>query len=340
MIRRPQRLLAAALVAATVGCAHAPPPAKPLPEVVWPEPPAPPRLRLVAVLPAPDAPPPPRSFWSRLADAVTGTDSAEEARRQLVRPFGVAVGPDGTVFVADPDLPGLVRTDAAGVSESVTCRGRAWGSPIAVALGEQGDLLVADAGTAEVVRIAPNGACRAVGAGALERPTGVAELGGHLLVADPPRHQIVVLSAEGAVLGRWGGHGSGEGELNFPTAIARASDGTVLVVDALNFRIVRLAPDGRTAGSFGTAGDSGGELARPKGVATDGAGRIYVSDADRDAVLVFDAAGRFEYAAGSSGAGPGFLQHPAGLAIARDRLFVADSHNARVVVFQILGGST
>ena len=149
----------------------------------------------------------------------------------------------------------------------------------------------------------------------------------------------MVFSAEGAVLARWGVHGAGEGELNFPTALARSPDGTALVVDALNFRIVRLTPDGATAASFGAPGEEGGAFTRPKGVAADSSGRVYVSDAQRDVVLAFDAAGRFEYAAGRTGAGRRRLQHPAGVAVLNDRLFVADSHNGRILVFQILGGT-
>ncbi len=341
MALRAHRSLAAALLAATLACAHAPPPARPVAAVTWPEPPEQPRLRLVAVIPSPDAPPPKLSFWRRVLHTIVGTDPEEQTARTLVRPFGVAVAADGTVYVADPDLPGVLRTDPAGETTPLSCPGREWGSPIAAALGQRGDLLVADAGAGEVVRISPDGgACRILGAGALERPTGVAEAGGRILVADPPRHQIVVIAADGAVAERWGRHGAGEGELNFPTAVAAAPDGTVLVVDALNFRIVRLAADGRTAGTFGAPGDEGAGFARPKGVATDGDGRVYVSDAQRDLVLVFDAAGRFEYAAGAPGSSPGHVQHPAGLAVANGRLFVADSHNRRVLVFQILGGST
>ena len=47
---------------------------------------------------------------------------------------------------------------------------------------------------------------------------------------DPPRHQVVVLSPEGRELARWGSLGDGDGRLHFPTAIARAPDGTLLEI--------------------------------------------------------------------------------------------------------------
>jgi DNA-binding beta-propeller fold protein YncE len=333
------RVALAALLGASISCAHAPAaPAAPLPEVVWPAPPAAPRLRLVAVLPDPSAPPPRRSFWERLGEAIAGTTPEERTMARLVRPFGVAAAADGTIYVADPDAPGVLRLGPAGDLTPVTCRGREWGAPMSVALGPAGELWIADAGAAEVVVVATDGTCRALGTGALERPTGLALLDGRVVVADPPRHELAVLSPAGAVEAHWAGDPVADDPLHFPTAVASSAD-SVLVVDALNFRVLRLGPDGRRVASLGAPGEEGSGLARPKGVAEDAAGRVYVADAQRDLVLVFDADGRFDYAAGASGAAPGEFRHPAGLAIVRDRLYVADSQNGRVQVFAILGGS-
>jgi DNA-binding beta-propeller fold protein YncE len=335
MLRRAH--IGALALLASIACAHAPAPARPAPDVTWPQAPATPRLRLVQIVPSPDAPPPRRSFWRRVADALVGRDPREREERQLVRPFGVAAAADGTLFVADPDLPGVLRVDAAGEVEPVTCRARGWGAPMAVTIGPGGELWVADGGAAEIVVVPADRRCRAIGAGLLERPTGLAFSAGRLVVADPPRHQLVVLSPSGELVARWGSEGEGPDQLHFPSAVA-ADAGGVLVVDALNFRIVRVSTEGRAALAFGAPGDSAGAFARPKGVAVDGEGRVYVTDAQRDLVLVFDARGTFEYAAGASGAEPGSFQHPAGVAVVRDRLYVADSHNARIQVFQILGG--
>lgn len=339
MTWRPHRLLAAAALAVAAACAHAPAARRPPPDVAWPAPPAPPRLRLLALVPDPDAPPPRKSFWRRVADAVTGLDSARRRETLLARPFGVAVGPDGALFVADPDGAAVLRFDGDGRVTRVACRGREWTAPIAVALGARGELLVADAGAGEIVVVEAAG-CRALARGALERPTGIAVSGERLLVVDPPRHEVVTLSPGGEVLARLGARGEGEGEFHFPTAIAAAPDGSVLVVDALNFRIVRLSGDGRWLGAFGAPGGDGSGFARPKGVATDASGRVYVTDAQRDAVLVFGADGAFQYAAGATGTDPGRFALPAGVAVSGDRLYVADSHNRRVQVFQLVGDST
>ncbi|BDG06844.1 NHL repeat-containing protein [Anaeromyxobacter oryzae] len=319
------------------GCAHVAP-GRPPPEVAWPAPPAEARVRLVAVFPDPGAPAPARSAWQTILDAVTGRDPVREAHAWVVRPFGVAGLPGGGWAIADPDGAAVLRLPPGSEPARVGCRGREWQAPMAVAAAPDGALWVADGGAAAVVRVAPDGSCRATAAGTFERPTGIAVAGGRVFVADPPRHQIVALEASGEVAARFGGHGEGDGELNFPTAVAVDRDGNLLVVDALNFRIARFSPDGRWLGAFGEAGDAGGALARPKGVAVDGTGRIYVTDAQRDLVLVYSAAGAFEAALGAPGSEPGYLTMPAGVATAGSRLCVADSQNRRVLVFEILGG--
>ncbi len=299
-------------------------------DVTWPAPPAPPRVRLVATLPRPAQ----VSRWRRVLDAIVGLET-KPGEGMLRRPFGVTIGHGGDVIVADPDVAAIFRFRGSR-GKRIACKGREWSAPMAVAVAPDGALLVADAGAAEIVRVAPDGVCTAMGAGKLERPTGVAASSQRIYVTDPPRHEIVIFSPTGVV--RVGRRGEGEGEFAFPTAAALAPDGTLLVVDALNFRIVRLSSDGAPVASFGTPGEEDGELARPKGIAVDGDGRVYVSDAQRDLVLVFRPDGSFEYSLGGTGTSPGWFTHPAGLAVAGGRLYVADSYNSRIQIFEILGG--
>lgn len=333
MPRFRQTALAIALLATATSCAHAAP-RPPREEVLWPAPPAAPRARLAFMFPDPEAPGPRRSFWRRVADAVIGRDP-EAPERWLARPFGVAVS-GGTLYVADPDAPSVLRIDGLAAVR-IVCRDLEWSAPMGIAIADDGSLYVADGGSATIVVVQPSGACRAIGAGMLERPVALALDGERILVADPPRHQVVVLSRAGEVLARWGRRGSADGEFHFPTGVARAPDGTLLVVDALNFRVARLSGDGAWLGAFGVPGETGGDLARPKAVATDAAGRMYVSDAQRDVVLVFGRDGGFSHAIGASGARPGWLASPAGVAVEARRVVVADSMNGRIQVFEIVG---
>lgn len=334
-------LLTVTLLAA--GCAHgAQTIATPTVDVnlVWPAPPAAPRVRLARILETRRAPAE-RSFFRRLVDGLIGAESRPEAdRTALRRPFGLTRSPAGDLLVADPDARAVFRVAADGGISTVECPDRAWDSPMAVTYAFGAVLAVADAGTPDVVLVDSKGSCRSVGSGEFLRPTGLAAGGGLLYVVDPPRHDVVVLTADGTVLRRIGSRGSGDGQLSFPAAVTVASDRTLFVVDTMNFRVSHFTGDGRWIGSFGGPGDVDGRFARPKGIATSADGTIFVTDAQRDMVLVFSADGTFEYSVGSPGAEAGHFQSPSGLWVVGRQLLVADSLNARIQIFEVLGGST
>jgi DNA-binding beta-propeller fold protein YncE len=278
---------------------------------------------------------PPTSAWQGALTWLTGIDQ-RPPDEGLARPFDVAFAPDGTLLVADPDGPRVLRYDAGGTFlADLSCGDRPWGAPVSVAASLE-DVFVSDPGAMAVVRWTPTG-CSLLGVGALVRPAGLALAAGQVLVADPPAHQVVALRRDGTVAARWGERGDGPGQLHFPSDVAVGPDGSILVVDTFNCRVVRLDAGGRWLDAFGGPDDASGGLARPKGIAAGSDGTRWVSDAERDLVLVFDATGTFRYAVGAPGAAPGAFSNPAGLAVTHDRLAVADSLNRRIQVFELLG---
>lgn len=319
------------------GCAGAPrQPTADLSRIVWPEAPLPPAVRLKAILPSPEAARANAPWWRRVLGWITGVDPAEDEDEALARPFAVAFDPAGEgVYVADPDAARVRWFATSGAIKEIRCREFAWAAPMALALASDGSLYVADAGVPAIVHWSPT-ACRRLGAGELERPTGIAVAPDRLWIADPPRHQILALSLSGELLARVGAKGEGAGEFHYPTSVARASDGTILVVDSLNFRIVRLDSGGRWVESFGAPGDTEAGLERPKAVVTGKDGTVYVSDAQRDAVLAFTPSGALRYMVGASGSEPGRFAHPAGIDVRDDRIAVADSQNRRIQLFEII----
>ncbi|MEK6606745.1 MAG: 6-bladed beta-propeller, partial [Myxococcota bacterium] len=268
--------------------------------------------------------------------AFLGLEERPSTPAALERPFGLAARPGGPI-VADPDgRRVLALTWPGGAASEVACAGRRFAEPLAVATGPDGALYVADAGAGVLVRVDSVGACRALGAGVLVRPTGVAAMGGRLWVVDPPAHAVVALTPDGREVSRFGARGDRGPGLNFPTALCATAQGTLLVVDALNFRVAEFAPDGTFLGAFGEPGEGGGAFGRPKAIAVDEKGRIYVTDALNDVVVVFSRERRFEFAIGGDGAGAGELTLPAGVAVAGSRLYVADSYNRRIAVYDLL----
>src|SRR5262249_19525031 len=92
-------LVAVAIGIAAAGCATAPP-APDSPPLVWPPPPAPPRIEFVQSLATGQDPAAARPPGGWRPDLLGGSRPTED---RLAEPMGVAVSDDGTrVYVADP----------------------------------------------------------------------------------------------------------------------------------------------------------------------------------------------------------------------------------------------
>ena len=307
-------------------------------ELVWPAPPARPRIRFLRAVAGPIDVGIRPSFWERIGAVLAGRDSGT-----FVRPAGVAAR-DGVLYVADPGVPALWMLDsrAGRVRQVKEAGGQPLVSPVAVALSPGGHVFLADSALGRIFRLDGTGRTIAELADArLRRPAGLAydPARDRLYVADSASHQVLVLTGDGRPVGEIGRRGSAPGEFNFPTHLAVAPDGGLVVTDALGYRIQRFAPDGTPTEQFGHHGDTAGDFASPKGVALDSEGHVYVVEALFDTVQVFDRTGRFLLGFGERGVGRGQFWLPGGLFIdPQDRIYVGDAYNGRVQVFEYLRG--
>lgn len=232
-------------------------------------------------------------------------------------PTSVAVGADGTVYVADtlnhcirrirPD--GTVTT-LAGDIRAPAARARFRG-PNGVVVGPDGRVYVADAGNHALRVITPDGQVSTLagsatrplpghrdGPGAQARfdsPNGLAfDAGGRLVVSDSSNHLIRRVAPDGTVTTLAGdvnapgaGHVDGRGaaaRFYYPSGVAVAPDGHVYVSDYGNHRIRRVSPEGvvtTLGGPFSGHAASAGVANRlrfPHGVAARPSVGLYVAD--------------------------------------------------------------
>ncbi len=341
LISRAALVILGLLFFVPAGCARRAPAAFQAPErIVWPPPPAPARVEYVGSFRVPSDIGIRRSrlarFFSYLA---RGRQPAE-----MVRPFDVAVAPDGRIAVADPDARSvhLFDTERSRYRRIVRTEEGYLASPVGVAFGAEGSLYVADSASGAVHRYDTKGRWDRLLAGKpdLQRPTGLAfdRNAGLLYVVDTGTHRILVFDSEGERIRVIGRRGTDEGEFNYPVALAIGPDGRLFVSDAMNFRVQVLDPLGSPRGSFGRAGMNPGDLDKSKGIAVDRDGHIYLADALHDVVQVFDDSGRLLAVLGGSGTGPGQFWLPTGIHIdSENRILVADSANGRVQILRYLG---
>lgn len=264
----------------------------------------------------------------------------------LQRPQSVVADSEERIFVTDVSRAAVFVFDKPAGELKIwefAIGQRRFLSPIGIALDGKGGVWVADGELQIVAHLGPDGTpVEPIGAGVLQRPTGLARdpESGLLFVADTHAHDIKVFAPDGRLDRIIGERGEAPGEFNFPTHIAIA-DGKLYVTDTMNSRIqiMPLSGEGEVQ-VLGSRGLYYGNLVRPKGVAVDSENNIYVVESYYDNLLVFNDAGDFLMPIGGSGYTTGRFYLPGGVWVdSFNRVFVADTFNGRVTIFQYLGGS-
>ncbi len=148
-------------------------------------------------------------------------------------------------------------------------------------------------------------------------------------------HVIVVYNKDGKKIREWGGNGKEQGLFRYPGSIIPMSDGRVAVVDILNTRVQVFRNKGKFSFQVSGFGVRPGFLIRPKGLAISHKENIYISDSYMDVIQVFSASGKFLYVLGTGGKPRRFIS-ASGIAIAKNKLFVTETFDNKVAVYQLL----
>jgi YD repeat-containing protein len=260
-----------------------------------------------------------------------------EEQSAMFRPYSLAVN-ENTLVVGDPGLGavhifGLKRKTYKKItvigSISLT-------SPVGVALGDD-RIYIADSVLNAVIILDERG--RLINEVTdFHRPTSLAYdvNGQRLYVAETHAHRILILDRDANIIRSIGERGKGNGQFNFPTHIAVA-DNRLLVNDTMNFRLQVFNLDGEYLNQFGEHGDSVGYFAQSKGVAVDQLSHVYVAESIFSRIQIYSMDGQFLMSIGRFGEGAGEFHLPAGIATLGNRIFVADSGNGRIQVFDYIG---
>jgi DNA-binding beta-propeller fold protein YncE len=310
-------------------------------------------------------PQPPDFGWTAVVSSIAGDGApgmrdgpADSAR--FDDPFGIAIAPDGAIYIADAGdtnrirrlgTDGWLSTFAGGAYEGLRdARGTeaAFHSPSGLAIAPDGTLYVADTGNHAIRRVSPTGTVTtfagAAGRGFLDGPADMARFdgpiglaftrAGDLVVADTYNDAIRVIAPDGEVRTLAGGgestHVDGprqDARFDTPSGVAVASDNAIWIADTGNHALRRIHPDGDVA----TVGPVG--MSRPLAVTAGADGSVYVSD-QRGRLWQVSAEGEASLLAGSA---PGFADGqgavarfglPSGLAVNEaGAVIVADASN-------------
>jgi DNA-binding beta-propeller fold protein YncE len=228
------------------------------------------------------------------------------AEGEFCEPWGIAVGPDGKVYVADtwnhriqvftPDGQFLAQVGSSGQSGSavLSAPGQFFG-PRDITVDPQGRIFVSDTGN----------------------------------------KRVQVFDANLNHLYSFGGPGIGEGQLDEPVGLAIGPDRLLYVADTWNQRVQAFTLAGVFVRESPIAGWQDPSTASKPYIATDSTGRVYVSDPEGSQIIISDAQGT--PLAALKGTGNSALQLPGGVVLdAQDRIWISDAANHRLLRFPAL----
>ncbi len=202
-------------------------------------------------------------------------DSGPATQARLNNPYGVWVGPDDVLYIADQRNHRVRRVSRDGVIETIAGNGVSGYSgdggaateaslsyPDDVVMNSRGDLFIADAGNDVVRRIRPNGVIDTYAG------TGVHAYNGES-----------ALSGDGGP--------AAAAQLDTPAALAMDGDDNLYIADLRNHAVRRVTADGiiSTIAGTGEAGFNGdrkdaalAQLDQPGGVAVQADGSLLIAD--------------------------------------------------------------
>lgn len=303
--------------------------------LVWPTPPDKPRIKYIETISS-TQPFKHESggIFSKIAKLIFGEQSDRTA---MVQPVGIAVAPDGIVYVADPGAHGVhvfnrVKKEYDFLYDTKFGKFR---SPVGIAFAPDGTIYISDSERGDIVVLDRDRDPQFTIAINLVRPTGVIVYSGKLFVADPGRQKILMFDLRGTYIGEFGQRGLGEGEFNYPIALATGN--SLYAVDALNFRVQEFDSTGKYLSKFGKQGNRGGSFASPKSIALDSDNNLYVTDALMDNFQIFNGKGELLLIVGQQGERAGQFMSPGGITVdAKNEIYVVDMLNKRIQIFQYL----
>ena len=319
--------------------------------LVWPNPPAPTRVKYLNYFCCdkyvPEAEKKKSSWMDRMAGGETQAQKLDDKPLfALWTPYGLAEDSKGNIYIADGKVGAIFvfnteTKDLQMIKNGVHAH---FGDIIGLAMDDSDRLFVSDTKLHHILVFGKDRKLEgAISEGGLVDPGGMAidNENRFLYVADAALDQVLVYDADKLNLIRKIGTAGKKhtltepGQFSVPTNVAVDADGNLYVTDMYNNRVEVFDAEGNFIRQWGKAGDRPGTFSRPKGIAIDSDGHVWVADAAEDVLQCYTADGHFLMWLGGHGLFPGQFRALAGLYIDRNnRIFTSEQYPGRVQMFR------
>ncbi len=242
-------------------------------------------------------------IWGSYADSSAG----EAPPGSFYEPWGIAVGPDGSVYVTDTWNHRVQKFTAEG--KFITQWGYFGQAESGTAFWGPRDILV----NAE----------------------------GRVFVTDTGNKRVAVFNENGEFLTSFGSAGLLEGQFDEPVGLAVDADGRIYVADTWNKRIQIFAADEsgllyNPVGGWDIVGWYGQSLDNKPYLTINADDHVFISDPEGNRILEFNTQGEFLRYWGDFSTGVDGFNLPTGLAVGSEGdLWVADAGNNRILHFTL-----
>lgn len=235
-----------------------------------------------------------------------GSPPSDVPSGTFCEPWGIAVGKDGSVYVADTWNQRVQKFSANGQFISMWGHGitqdpndlLGFYGPRGIVVDSLGNVLVTDTGNSRVVVFNSDGqpinqfGSSGVAAGQFAEPVGMAlDASGHLYVVDTWNQRIQVFTSDGSggytPSTSWQVSGWETTSVNNKPFITVDPQGNVLVSDPDGYRVIEFNSNGDIIRYWGNIGTDNGSFNLPTGIAADQNGGVWVVDTGNNRLMYF-----------------------------------------------------
>ncbi len=229
-----------------------------------------------------------------------GDNSADPKDGDLFYPVGLAIGPNGALYVSD-----LLSSKVSVFSP---------GGQFLFFFGKNEE-----------------------GGNPFKAPVGLQYRDGYFYVSDVGKSKVMVLGLDGSLVRELGnGYGFGQGNLAYASYACIDAEGNVWVSDSNNSRVQVFDRSGAVAKIMYLTTEKS-DMSLPRGVAHDHLGYLHVANALGHRIDVINQAGKRVFSYGESGTQPGQFGFPNGISIAGKMIYITDRANNRVQIWEHTG---